>query len=140
MIHDEFNPQDLIDSNAGKASLLCRCILAGLVEPEVEIVPETQALLARAMVDEIMPMFENPGFMLERRLVRAFEWAVRPDVSPEYGIIMGQTILANIPDGRDFLETEAYRSYMVKFGDIIAGVGASAQQGFDFAKIDGEDA
>ena len=134
MIHDEFNPQDLIDSNAGKATLLCRCILAGLVEPEVEVTPDTQALIARAMVDEIIPMLDNPGFMLQRRLTRVFEWAVRSDVEPEYGIMVGQTVLAFMDDSQDFMESEVYRSYMTKFGDIIAEVGDAAQFGFDFSE------
>jgi hypothetical protein len=124
---DELNPLDLVEAYEGRAGLLVRCILFGLVEPDVEITPAVQATLAQAMVDELVEtLAENRG-MFPSRARRAYAWAVRADVSPEFAIFMGEQVRARVRaenrDTReDLFESPEYRAYCMKFADVIGAL------------------
>src|SRR6478752_8755373 len=45
--------QRLLDSHYGRATLLSRCILHGLVEPDVEVSADVQFNIVLSMIDEI---------------------------------------------------------------------------------------
>ena len=111
-------PDDLIDSNYGKAGLLARCILSGLVEPHVEMTPLILGSLAEVIADELKSS-RKTDFM--RKMPRALKWAVRPDVTPEFAILaVEHALAARSPTQRRVIRgSREYGAYRAKFGTIL---------------------
>ena len=76
--------QDLIDANEGRASLLARCILLGLVEPTGTINPDILITLAINLAEELSESEDE--FAFDKKITRAFSWASRSEIAPEIGI------------------------------------------------------
>lgn len=111
-------PDDLIQSYEGRAGLLARCILYGLVEPQVEITSAVQATLAQTLIDELQASSKTEFL---RRIDKALKWAVREDVSPELAIFtIEQTIpLRSKTLQRGIHKTAEYQAYREKLGDLF---------------------
>jgi len=114
----ELAPQDLIEAYAGRAGLLARCILYGLVEPMVQITPAVLATLSQAIVEELLA---TPKAQFLTRMPRALKWAVRPDVSPELAIFTIEQVLgARSPLQRRLIaKTDEYGAYREKLGALL---------------------
>ncbi len=112
------NPEDLIEAYEGRAGLLARCVLYGLVEPNVEITPAIVATMSQVMVEELK---SSPKAQFLTRMPRALKWAVRSDVSPELAIFTIEQVLADRSKLQRSLivKTNEYASYRLKLGALL---------------------
>jgi hypothetical protein len=122
----ELSPHDLIASYEGRAGLLARCILFGLVEPDVEIDPNVMMTLAYTIVDELRTTAEETPGRFGSRAEKALQWAVRSDVAPEAAAFMVQMLINDPMTGPALAEAEtmqgaAWIAFNAQFKDILFG-------------------
>lgn len=82
--------QDLYESDHQKGSLLARCILSGLVEPNVTMTPHIAAAVGLAMVEALK---QPAAFNAVARYERALTWATREDTQPEWALFTVGSLL-----------------------------------------------
>lgn len=114
----QLTPQALLDAYSGKAGLLCRCILFGIVEPPEKMDRMLQQMLAETIIEECTE-FNKHEFM--RRFPRALKWAIREEIEPEFGIFTIEKVLASV--GRQLrakaFKMPEYAEYLAKHGETI---------------------
>jgi len=117
-LRKELNPFDLIEAYEGKASLLSRCILFGLVEPDNEMSPAIQLTLAQSIVAELK---DCPKAQFLSRVPRALKWAVRADVAPELAIFAVEpTLSMRSPSQQKIVrKMPEYAAYKDKLGSLL---------------------
>jgi hypothetical protein len=115
------DPHDLVEAYNGRVGLLSRCILYGLVEPNVEVNVDIQRILASSLIEELVETKKNEPVRLLTRMERAVKWATRSDIPHELGLYLGISALQLL--GRNkmvtFKRTDIYQQFKTKFGDII---------------------
>lgn len=118
----KFDPQELIDAYQGRAGLLARCILYGLVEPNVEVNPDILITLANTLADELSDeeVIESEHRFL-RQSSKALRWAIRSSIPTEIGILFYLRLMAIPIAFTDELVTmPEYMAFFEKYGDIIS--------------------
>lgn len=117
------SPHDLIQSYEGRAGLLARCILYGLVEPDVEIDPNVMITLAYTLVDELRTTVEETPTRFADRAEKAIKWAMRPDVPPEIAVLLMMMLMNDRPMMNkltvETITSDAWVEFKAKFKDII---------------------
>lgn len=118
MINERFTHQDLIDANEGKAGLLCRCILFGIVEPPEEMNRMLQHSLAEIIIEELGGYSKHE---FRSRFPRALKWAVRPEIADEFGIFTIEKVLATCSPvlRRQAEKMPEYQAYLAKHGPTL---------------------
>jgi hypothetical protein len=111
-------PEDLINSYEGRAGLLARCILYGLVEPDVEVTPGVLATLAQTIVNELAASTKTQFLS---RVPRALKWAIREDVAPEIAIFTIEQVMAarSKTIQRTVVKSDEYAAYREKLGALL---------------------
>lgn len=115
---EELNPLDLVAAYEGRAGLLARCVLYGLVEPDVPMTPGILATLSQTIIEELM---ESPKAQFLSRMPRALKWAVRPEISPDLAIFTIEQVLAVRSSAQRRLigKTAEYAAYREKLGALL---------------------
>jgi len=117
----KFDPQELIDAYQGRAGLLARCILYGLVEPDVEVNPDILITLANTLADELSDeeIIESEHRFL-RQSSKALRWAIRESIPTEIGILFYLRLMAiPISFKEELIEMPEHMAFFEKYGDII---------------------
>jgi len=116
-----FDPQELIDAYQGRAGLLARCILYGLVEPDVEVNPDILITLANTLVDELSDeeIVESESRFL-KQAAKALRWAIRDSIPAEIGILFYLRLMSvPISFKNELMALSEYEAFYAKYGDII---------------------
>lgn len=112
-----FDPKAIVAANNGRARLLARCILSDLVEPEKNVEPLIQVLVAQEMVAEIKRIKRKDGATrAQSRGVRALAWALRESVEAEIAFMIVVNAIAAAPGLK---KTEEYGAFKVQFASIL---------------------
>ncbi len=117
----KFDPQELIDAYQGRAGLLARCILYGLVEPDVEVNPDILITLANTLADELSDeeIIESENRFL-RQSGKALCWAIRDSIPAEIGILFYLRLMSiPVPFKDELRSLPEHAAFFVKYGDII---------------------
>lgn len=118
----KFDPQELIDAYQGRAGLLARCILYGLVEPDVDVNPDILITLANTLADELSDeeIVESENRFL-RQSSKALRWAIRDSIPTEIGILFYLRLMAiPISFKEELVSMPEYVVFFEKYGDIIS--------------------
>jgi hypothetical protein len=119
MVQEFLTPQALLDAYQGKAGLLCRCILFGIVEPPVEMDQMLQQTLANTIIEECGDYTKHE---FRNRFPRALKWACREEVDPTFGIFTIEKVLSTCSKQiRRMVEAmPEYKEYQAKHGETLA--------------------
>ena len=109
---------------------MTQCVLYGLVEPsDVDMTPDFNHRMAETIVDELHTTMMISPSMFMSRAKRAFQWAMRDSVEPDFAIFMGERLRSLIaicvdlaPDAKDIFKTPEYRAYAKKFKPVLDSV------------------
>ena len=118
----KFDPQELIDAYQGRAGLLARCILYGLVEPDVDVNPDILITLANTLADELSDeeIVESENRFL-RQSSKALRWAIRDSIPTEIGILFYLRLMAiPISFKEELVSMPEHVAFFEKYGDIIS--------------------
>ncbi len=118
---EQLDHQDLIDAYSGKAGLLCRCILFGLVEPPTEMDQMLQLVLAETIVEELGQTGKQ-NFLT--RFPRALNWALRSEVGPEFAVFTIEKAIAARSSAQQarVRKMPEYKAYSEKFAGVLEAV------------------
>jgi len=122
MVSEMLSPQDLIESYEGRAGLLARCILYGLVEPDVEIDANVLATLSSTLVSELATTLEETPTRFVGRAQKAYAWALRfqPEFAVMFAIQLNQLIVRQDQTVVDeILEMPEYNEFLNRFREFI---------------------
>lgn len=119
-----------IEGDKFRAMRLAQCVLYGLVEPsDVDITAAMHLGMSEAMVVELHDALLENSIHFVQRAQRAFQWAVRDNVEPEFGIFMGERLRALIaisgeiaPDANEIFKTQEFKAYVTKFKPILNNI------------------
>lgn len=112
------NWQDYLEAVDGRASLLGRAILRGIVEPVGMMNPDVQIALAHVMAAELAIIAKQEGKpAFNRCAARALRWTIRDDTIPECGILLGMWLSQG--RARVNISSPEWKAFKAKFDDIV---------------------
>ena len=118
MLNQNLTHDDLLEAYQGRAGLLCRCILFGLVEQPTEMDQMLQLVLAETIVDELGTTGKQ-NFLT--RFPRALKWAMRDEIAPEFAIITIEKALRarSAAQQARVRKMPEYKAYLEKFSGVL---------------------
>jgi hypothetical protein len=115
---EQITLQEMLDAYQGRAGRVALCILTGLTEPEGEVTPGIQAIIAQEIFILLSGASRSEYI---RRMPRALAWAVRPDVSPELAIyaIESTRRARSMTIQKEIARLPQWKAFREKLGPIL---------------------